>query len=258
MISLVFRAQTLLFRRVENQLFWPDAQTLFALQPHGLSRSEYLFEDQGLSYEVLEVALNAPEPSGFTFNSLRALFGAVDEPLFALIGRASQLLEWNRSHQYCGRCGQITQRQLALAKVCPQCGHTDYPRISPAIMALIIRGQDILLARGPHFQPGIYSALAGFCEPGESLEQALRREVREEVGVEVERLQYFGSQSWPFPHSLMVAFTCHYVSGALVLQPEEIEDARWFSIHALPLLSPPVSIARKLIDATVQSLHNQP
>ncbi len=257
MITLVFRTHLLLFRRAEQHILWPDALALSTLQPQAVVHDEFQFEHQGRTYAVMEVDAATPEPPGFSFLSLRGLFGALDEALFARIGRVAQLLEWNRSHRFCGRCGQATERQQALARICPACGHVSYPRISPAIMALVIRGQELLLARGPHFQPGIYSALAGFCEPGESLEQALRREVREEVGLEVENLRYFGSQSWPFPHSLMVAFTCQYAAGSLLLQPEEIEDARWFPSHALPALSPPISIARQLIDATVAALHTQ-
>lgn len=257
MITLVFRAQHLLFRRLDQQIQWPDAPALRTLQAHAEAHDAFLFEHQGCAYAVQEVGPEAPVPEGFSFNSLRALFGAMDEALFARIGRVAQLLEWNRSHQFCGRCGQATERPQGLMRVCPRCSHSSYPRISPAIMALVIRGQDLLLARGAHFQPGVYSALAGFCEPGESLEQALRREVREEVGLEVDNLRYFGSQSWPFPHSLMVAFTCQFAAGNLVLQSEEIEDARWFPSHALPALSPPISIARKLIDATVAALHTQ-
>ncbi len=257
MISLVFCTQRLLFCRQEQQIQWPDAQALGALSAQGLVPTEFQFTHQGRTYAVLEAPPEALPPAGFIFQSLRALFGALDEGLFAQISRVAQLLEWNRTHQYCGCCGQATERQEALARVCPRCAHSAYPRISPAIMALVIRDQELLLARGPHFQPGVYSALAGFCEPGESLEQALRREVREEVGLEVDNLRYFGSQSWPFPHSLMVAFTCQFAAGSLVLQPEEIEDARWFPSHALPALSPPISLARKLIDATVAALHTQ-
>lgn len=123
-------------------------------------------------------------------------------------------------------------------------------------MGLVIRKNELLLARGHHFSPGVYSALAGYCEPGESLEMALHREIHEEVGLRVRDLRYFDSQSWPFPHSLMVAFTCHYDSGDLRLQPEEIEDARWFPLDSLPVLPNPVSIAHRLINATLEKLRH--
>ena len=133
--------------------------------------------------------------------------------------------------------------------VCPACGLLAYPRISPAVMVLIERGDELLLARSPRFRPGIFSALAGFVEAGETLEHCAHREVREEVGVEINNLRYFSSQPWPFPDSLMVAFFADYVSGDITPEPSEIEEAHWFSRSALPSLPDPVSIARQLIDA---------
>lgn len=132
---------------------------------------------------------------------------------------------------------------------CPACGLLAYPRLAPAVMVLIRRGDELLLARGPHFSPGVFSALAGFVEPGETLEQCAVREVREEVGIEIANLRYFDSQPWPFPHSLMVAFFADYAGGTLDPDPAEIEAAAWFSRAALPLLPDPISIARQLIDA---------
>lgn len=133
--------------------------------------------------------------------------------------------------------------------VCPACGLVAYPRISPAVMVLIGRGNELLLARSPRFKPGVYSALAGFVEAGETLEQCAIREVREEVGLEISNLRYFRSQSWPFPDSLMVAFFADYAGGSITPEAEEIEDARWFLPNALPPLPEPVSLARQLIDA---------
>jgi NAD+ diphosphatase len=144
------------------------------------------------------------------------------------------------------------------ARECPACGLIAYPRVSPAMMALVIRDREILLARAPRFPGSMYSALAGFVEPGETIEDCVRREVREEVGIEVEGLEYFGSQSWAFPHSLMIAFTARYAGGDLVPDPAEIADARWFGIDALPDLPSPMSIARHLIDATVARLARRP
>ena len=135
---------------------------------------------------------------------------------------------------------------------CPSCGLLAYPRISPVVMVLIRRGDDFLLARGPHFKPGVFSALAGFVEAGETLEQCAVREVREEVGVEITNLRYFKSQPWPFPDSLMIAFFADYAGGTITPDPSEIEAADWFPRSALPLLPDPVSIARQLIDAACQ------
>ena len=189
------------------------------------------------------------------WRGLRGLFGKVDETLFLIAGRAAQIVEWDLTHRYCGCCGAATERQPAeRARVCPDCGLAGYPRVSPAVMMLVLRGRELLLARSPHFPEGMYSALAGFVEPGETLEQTVVREVREEVGVEIANLRYFGSQPWPFPHSLMIAFVADYVGGEITPQPGEIEDAGWFSIDRLPRLPHRFSIARKLIDDTVAAL----
>lgn len=182
--------------------------------------------------------------------SVRNLFGVGDFEAFSIAARATQLLDWQRNHRYCGRCATPTERKPSeFAMVCPSCGLLNYPRISPAVMVLIRRGDDLLMARSPHFRPGIFSALAGFVEAGETLEECAHREVREEVGVEITNLRYFHSQPWPFPDSLMVAFFADYVSGEITPDPSEIEAAGWFSRKALPPLPDPVSIARRLIDA---------
>jgi NAD+ diphosphatase len=186
---------------------------------------------------------------------LRSLFGAVDDMLFALVGRALQIMDWDRSHQYCGRCGTPTRLKAGeRARECPGCAQVHYPRIAPAVMALVRRDDTLLLARSPHFPPGMHSALAGFVEPGESLEQCLAREVREEVGIEVTNLRYFSSQPWPFPHSLMIAFNCDYAGGELTPDSSEIEAAGWFALHELPLLPNRISIARRLIDGTIAQM----
>ena len=192
---------------------------------------------------------DAAAPAGFSFQGLRGLWGRLDEESWRLAGRAVQLVDWDRNHHYCGRCATPTQRQTGeLSRTCPQCGLHHFPRISPAVIVRIERGGQLLLARSPHFAPGVYSTIAGFVEPGESLEETVRREVREEVGVTVTNLRYFGSQPWPFPNSLMVGFVADYESGELALQPGEIEDAGWFTVDALPGLPSPLSIARALID----------
>ena len=194
-------------------------------------------------------------PAGWQFSGLRALFFAMPEPIVALSGRAFQIVEWDRTHRYCGVCGTATHDKVGeRARECPSCGHTAYPRVSPAMMVLVTRGREMLLARANRFPPGMYSALAGFVEPGETIEDCIAREVREEVGVEVVRPVYFGSQSWAFPHSLMIAFTAEYAGGELVPDASEIAEARWFTPETLPATPMSISIARKLIDATAQRL----
>jgi NAD+ diphosphatase len=199
----------------------------------------------GIAAEADAVAL----PEGLAFLGLRRLWGVLGEAAWKLAGRAAQIVEWDLTHRYCGRCGAGTERQPAeLSRVCPRCGLQQFPRISPAVIMRVERGEQLLLARSPHFAPGVYSTLAGFVEPGESLEEAVAREVREEVGVEVRNVRYFGSQPWPFPHSLMIGFVADWDSGEIRPQEGEIEDAGWFGIDALPGLPSRLSIARALLD----------
>jgi NAD+ diphosphatase len=194
-------------------------------------------------------------PEGHGLEGLRTVFGIVDEVTAALAGRAFQMLEWDRNHQYCSRCGSLTElRADARARACPQCKYTVYPPISPAIMILITRGREVLLARRKGRTDGRFSALAGFVEPGETLEDTVRRETREEVGVEIENLRYFGSQPWPFPHSLMIAFTADYAGGELHPDGVEIEEARWFDVAQLPNMPASTSISRRLITTVAGKL----
>ena len=195
----------------------------------------------------------AQPPDGFEFTGLRRLWGRLDDGLLALAGRAYQVAEWARTHRFCGACGTAMQRVPGeRAMKCASCGHSAYPRISPAMMVLVKRGPAILLAHNAAAPAGRMSALAGFLEPGESIEDAIHREVQEEVGLEVKDLRYFGSQSWPFPHSLMIAFTAEYAGGDITLNDQEIDEARWFGPgDPLPQLSPRQSISRALIDANL-------
>lgn len=224
---------------------------------HGAAQARhYLGRLDGRDAWVL--ALPEPLP-GWQATPLRAALVALGAneraPLAALAGRAAQLLEWDRSHRFCGVCATPTELQPGeRARRCPACGHTAYPRLSPAMMALVWRPGELLLARAPHYQGNMYSALAGFVEAGESLEDCLHREVAEEVGVTVSDLRYFGSQSWPFPHSLMVAYTARWTGGEIVPQAGEIADARWFPLDALPTIPQPLSIAGHLIRDTVARL----
>jgi NAD+ diphosphatase len=194
-------------------------------------------------------------PAGTAWEGLRSLFTVLEDAHFALAGRAVQLLDWDRQHRFCGRCGAATEaKPEERSRVCPACKLGAYPRLSPAVMALVRREGELLLARGPHFPPGMYSALAGFVEPGESLEQCLAREVEEEVGVRVSRARYFASQPWPFPNSLMIAFVCDWVSGEIRPQAGEIEEAKWFNVLQLPKLPSRISIARRLIDGVLAEM----
>jgi len=184
------------------------------------------------------------------FVNLMRLHGDVDEIVWAAAGRAVQLVDWNRNHRFCGRCATPTEISAGeRARRCASCGLQVFPRLAPAIITLVERDDGrVLLARNARWPGGMYSCLAGFVEPGESVEDAVRREVREEVGVDVDGLRYFGSQPWPFPHSLMLGFHARYAGGDLVVDGEEIAEARWFGADELPAIPGRISIARKLID----------
>ena len=218
-------------------------------------RTLYLGQLGGQHCFVAEAAPGAAPPQGMSWQGLRTLFSVLDDMHFALAGRAVQIVDWDRNHQFCGRCGAPTESKAEeRARICRSCRLTCYPKIAPAVMALVRRGREILLGRSPHFPPGMYSALAGFVEAGETLEQCLAREVLEEVGVHVTNIHYFASQPWPFPNSLMIAFICDYAGGEISPQETEIEAAEWFDIFQLPQLPSKISIARRLIDGAVSTM----
>lgn len=231
---------------------WLKRQDLPIRDEQGLGQ----FDDQ----PVWLLSLDHPVmPEGCFWQSLRQFMLQADYPTFRMLAFAEQVGTWRSNHRFCGRCGSPTQ-QVAGERCmrCPECGLDSYARISPSMIVLVTRGDEILLARSPRFVAGVYSTLAGFVEPGESAEECVAREVREEVGIEVHNLHYLGSQGWPFPHSLMLGFHAEYAGGEIVPQADEIEDAAWFSIDNLPPLPMQRSIARYLIDLYVARRLGQP
>jgi NAD+ diphosphatase len=247
-LSFIFHAGRLLVREADLSL--PDRSALAglefdpqALQPVGLLDGRYC--------QAGWVDDESRVPSGYAWRGLRSLFGELDEALLGVAGRAAQVAEWARTHRFCGACGSGTAR-LAGERCfkCANCGHMAYPRISPAMMVLIRKGDSVLLAL--HTQSAVkrFVPLAGFLEAGESIEEAVHREVFEEVGLRVHNLRYFGSQSWPFPHSLMIAFTADYLDGEIRTDPNEILEARWFGPDdEWPERVPHVSVSSVLVDA---------
>jgi NAD+ diphosphatase len=198
-------------------------------------------------------ATGTPAPPGTRFVGLRDLFDQVDEESLGVAGRAVQVMEFLATRRFCGRCGAMNAlADHELSMVCPVCGQIEYPRLSPAIIVLVRDNDRCLLARSPRFPEGMYSVIAGFVEPGETIEHAVHREVREEVGVSIRSVQYWGSQPWPFPHSLMIGFTAEYAGGPIVIDNREIEAAAWFGRDHLPQLPGPMSIAYALINDFLQ------
>ncbi len=173
---------------------------------------------------------------------------SLDADMFTIAFKAYEILNWDRTHQYCGQCGSVMKRSsIDFSKICPGCGLQNYPRISPAIITAVTKENKILLARHPRSEN--FSVLAGYVEAGESLENTVRREVMEEVNIEVKNIRYFASEPWVFSHALMIAYTAEYQSGEIRPDGKEIEEAAWFSVEEIPQRIPrKVSISRKLID----------
>lgn len=195
-------------------------------------------------------------PPEFTTRDYRQLWGRWPDGQHEALARARQLVSWLQQHRFCGECGGPLHTSASEpARECRACGAKAYPRISPVCIGLVLKGDELLLARSPHFPPGIYSALAGFVEAGETVEDCLRREIREEAGIEIANIRWFGSQPWPFPHSLMLGFFADYAGGEVVAQESEIEDIGWYSLDTLPMLPHPSTIAFQMIDAVRKGLH---
>ena len=214
---------------------------------------------QELPVFVVDMGAEHLEAAEWERVSLRQLLVSAQDIAFSVIGRAWQYTHFLRTHQFCGQCGAKAERvDWEMAMHCHRCQHRSYPRVSPCVIVSIHNNEQILLAKGVrHKEANMYSTLAGFVESGESLEEAVHREIFEEVGVKVKNLRYFNSQPWPFPHSLMVGFIAEYAGGEIRCQENEIDDAQWFDIDRLPNIPPKVSIAGQLIAETVSLIGNK-
>ena len=250
--GLFFIDDEVIVHCAKQRALLPFHSTLDALQLTLLS----LQTDQSMIITQCTTALSMPAllQKGYRLYPIKPALLRVKVEQHFYILRAYHWLNWTRQSQYCGQCGhRLTSSWDTTEKTCHSCQSTFFPRFSPAVMVLIQKGDDVLLARSPHFPPGDYSALAGFIDVGESAEQAVHREVKEEVGLSITNLTYFSTQTWPFPDSFMIAFTADYQSGTIQINQEEIEDARWFHLGDLPPLSPSISISRQLINAVASS-----
>jgi len=213
----------------------------------------YLGELDGEPCFARALERDARPPAGSEPMALRQLYGTLSDDEFAVAGRALGLTAWDRDFAHCGRCGSKTLRSTQeRMRTCTACSFPAYPRLSPAVIVLIERDGQCLLARNARTQMPFYSTLAGFVEVGETLEHCVEREIREEAGIEISDIRYFGSQPWPFSGSLMIGFTAKWASGGLAPDPSEIMEASWFAPDALPVVPPKLSIARELIDDFVR------
>ena len=247
-----FRGGDLLVRQGEDGIVLAqcDRDLLASLAPE---QAIYLGTLDGVPCLACEVGAAGDLPGGWSAAGLRALYGQLDEIQYALAGYASQMLLWQRTSRYCPSCGHATEPATGdWARRCPACGYVRYPPVSPAVLILVHDGDRLLLAHQPGWGKR-YSILAGFVEPGESLEQCARREVHEEAALDVDDVTYRGSQPWPFPHQVMIGFWARYAGGEIRIDERELDDARWFRYDDLPELPAPLSLSRQLIDAWVAS-----
>ncbi|MBP2643799.1 MAG: nudC 2 [Firmicutes bacterium] len=213
---------------------------------------QYLGELDGYPCYCLDLDDKFIAPADMIFKDLRSLLGQLQQDIFLLAGRAFQIVNWNRMNKFCGKCGTLTEpKQGELAKFCPSCQSVYYTRISPAVIVAVVRDDKILLAHNKNFRPNWFSVIAGFVEPGETFEDCVKREVMEEVGIEVKNIRYFGSEPWPFPDSLMVGFIAEYHSGEIIVDGQEIDVAGWYGRDNLPPRPANHTIAGQLIEAVL-------
>lgn len=213
-----------------------------------IARAQVIGRLGDLPCVAAELTAGGDDPS-HRFGGLRVAYGWLDPMEFDVASRAFQIQYWDKNHRHCPGCGgPIALKTAERAKRCEPCKRDFYPPVVPAIIVRVTRGESLLMTRQARFPKGMYGLVAGFLEPGETLEACVEREVLEETGIRVRDIRYFGSQPWPFPHQMMIGFTAEYASGDLVADTTELEEARWFDRAALPMLPPPISIARKLID----------
>ncbi len=248
----IFKEDKMLVKMTEEGVSIPYAKNLEDLLIFPI-RTQYLGTLKGHPCYSVEVNPETEAPEGMAFNDLRSLYEFLDEDIFLLAGKAFQVVNWDKNHQFCGRCGAHTETsEYEMAKVCPECGFRSFVRLSPAVITAIVKDGKLLMAKHG-YRGGMYGLIAGFVEPGETIEEAVERETMEEVGLKVKNIKYFASQPWPFPHSLMLAFTAEYESGEIEVDGKEITDAGWFSTDEIPRSPSRMSIAGELMDWFIQN-----
>ncbi len=248
----IVHEEKLVVRREDNGYSVPRYSDLKPIQ-EWLAGAQY-FGRMGDTPCFLAELTDAGElTEGFELRGIFELLGLIDDELLVIAGCAMQLIRWDRGHRYCGRCGGPTEDKAdERVKICPSCGLSAFPRLSPAVIVAVVKDDRLLLGTSKRFRADFWSVLAGFVEPGETLEECVVREVREEVGILVKNIRYFASQPWPFPDSLMIGFTAEHASGDITINQAELTDAKWFTAEDLPRIPPRISIARRLIDWFVE------
>ncbi len=260
-LVLLIHEQKIGFSKMSAEQFSPDGGCLIdisALKPKlrrpGLSTLA-VGTWSGAKIGLVEAGDLIEIPSDFTWYSLRELLPVLDTAQFALVSRAMQLLNWREEHRFCGRCGSTMSIALQdRAMVCDSCEQRYYPKISPCVIGVIVKGKQMLLANGIKHAKGMFSAIAGFVEPGETAEQAFHREVAEELDIKIENLRYVCSQNWPFPGQLMLGFVADYAGGSIRVDTRELLEANWFDIDNLPLVPPEYTISGRLVRMVARDL----
>ncbi len=206
-----------------------------------------------ISFATLEgvAMIDDALPQGCEWMGIREAHSAVDAIQYELIVKAAELLNWEQSTLFCSVCGSTMKRHTDISRICTSCGREIWPQLQPAIVVLVTRGEEALLVRAKNFKRPFYALVAGFVETGETLEECVSREVREETSLEIKNIRYFGSQSWPFPGQLMIGFTAQYASGNLQFADGELADGDFFTRDNLPPLPTPPSLSRAIIDVWI-------
>lgn len=245
----IFQRNVLLLEKNQSSYPFITEQTAEHFK-NDIYQQHYLGEYQNTAIFCAEINPDSQIPNDIDVFPFRKSLDKIGVEWFSIAVRAYSILHWNNTYRYCGKCGRETLlKKGAFERYCSYCLLTFYPRISPSIIVLIQKNNQILMARSHHFAKGSYALIAGFVEVGESLEEAVHREVKEEVGITIKNLRYFNSQPWPFPDSLMIGFFADYDSGDLVINHDEIEEAGWYDIDHLPgRPSSSISIANQMIE----------
>ncbi|MFI4918733.1 MAG: NAD(+) diphosphatase [Legionellales bacterium] len=245
-----------LLLRCNNSL--PDSLDVEPIKPY-FQRHFNLGTLDSVNYYCAEMGKDTATPDTFDVLPLKSALSLFNDSRYGMAVKAYSVISWDKNHQFCSRCGSTTVHQdKNFERHCSSCHLSFFPRISPSIIVLIKKDDYLLMARSPHFAPGVYGLIAGFVEVGESIEETVHREVQEEVGLQIKNLSYVGSQPWPFPDSLMLAFTADYAGGAIVIDQDEIEEAGWYKYDNLPgRPSVALSIASELINDFVKNHQEQ-
>lgn len=247
-IWFIFSENKLMIQETEEIVALPNIEDINKYKKYfkhvnyvGRAREEYCYAAEVSETDIID--------ESYKFYDFRSIVSNMNDEEFLLCSKAIQVINWDKNNKFCGRCGSpMKNSDSERAKICPKCGSTNYPRISPAVIVAITKGDKLLLAHNKNFRQKMYSLIAGFIEVGETIEQCVRREIMEEVGIKVNNIKYFQSQPWPFPNSLMIAFTAEYDEGEINPDGFEIEDADWYGVDNMPSIPKAGSVARKLID----------